>query len=76
MGEEERWRSHRCPGRRAGNEIQSQLECSGDNSCFWDSVARCQAVENISAPGGPQDPSGMGHHDLALTIAQTGLGPA
>lgn len=34
----------RCSGRRAGNEIQVQLECSGDNSCFWDSVARCPAI--------------------------------
>lgn len=34
----------RCSGRRAGNEIQAQLECSGDNSCFWDSVARCPAT--------------------------------
>lgn len=42
----------RCSGRRAGNEIQAQLECSGDNSCFWDSVARCPAVAGGGGGGG------------------------
>lgn len=32
------------PGRRAGNEIQLQLGCSEEDSCFWDSVAHCHAI--------------------------------
>lgn len=46
----------RCSGRRAGNEIQAQLECSGDNSCFWDSVARCPAVGGVPCPGARIEP--------------------
>lgn len=52
----------RCSGRRAGNEIQAQLECSRDNSCFWDSVARCPAVGGgllplVTRPGAQPEPA-------------------